>query len=284
MYDAFIGAAIGFGAYGLTYLSEQQVVWPDSQRYLELADGNAVPSPFGRRWLLPLTLRRRIQDWAIFQLLCATALGFLSATYVNDWRAAWFLMLLPGITWVHAKCPMLVDLPAMTFALAASVLWAKGYVALAMIAVGIAGAMKETAPVFGALYAGTPWLLVGLVCVNWRAKSSPTDDPWSGKSVLTLLRNVRQLRPFNWREREQLMSFGTLGVLFFLGAGWNTLTALALFSSGVALLQCMIAYDRVRLLHWSAISLLPVILHAPDPWLTLGMALHMIDNHPQEFI
>src|SRR6185437_119407 len=82
-----------------------------------------------------------------------------------------------GLSWFNLRHPVLVDLPAFALALGAAVAWQHGLWWAAIPLVLTAGCVKETSPVFAAVWAWHPVMLVGLIPPAIRHLQRPGADP-----------------------------------------------------------------------------------------------------------
>ena len=159
----------------------------DGRRYTSRA---AQPYPFHRRWCgWP---KRALQVASLGSLV---ALGAL----MGDWKRAVLLGTLPGF-WFIATHPTTVDAPSMLLALLAAMLLPSHPYAAVLLSC-LSGFIHERGPVFAALYAWHPLLLVGLVAVGWWRKAAAADgDQLVGRGLLYSLRAHKPYVDFlDWR-------------------------------------------------------------------------------------
>lgn len=262
----------------VVYAQPQQVS-PDGERYVAMAVGVTQPSPFHRRWILPAILGKDKHAWraATGLALCVTApamAGYVGGPWWKQLAAAALFCGLPGVFRLNVFFPILVDAPALLFALGSALAWRTGQPVWAVAFVLMAGAMKESSPIFAAIYAWTPWLLVGLVAARWWGASKPDGDKHSGVGMVELVR-----RTWGWHDPLQAATFlvpwGALAVLFPLGCRLDVLTAQALLALAVGYGQLLIATDRSRLFQWAAPCVIAVALRGDwSPWLTVACVVH----------
>lgn len=247
---------------------------PDGVRYLALAGGERVPRPFHFRWLVPVVCRDAAWRWqavtVVSVVLTAVAAGLLAPSWEAGLAAGLMLVALPGIRY-SLSAPVLVDAPALCLAAWAGV---AGDWWLAVVLACVAGACKETGPVFAAAFAWSPWPLVGLVVVAARALMRPgPDDPIRRVRTVTPQSELAWIarHPFragwkyhDWRSPLMVLPWG--GALAALGhLDWQVVVVLVL-----AYAQLLVATDTVRLYQWAA----PVVCVAaatavPVAWLPL---------------
>lgn len=200
---------------------------PDAWHYLAL---ERAPAPFSRRWLLPAVLGDSLEAWRLVtwgsvvvaalelgrRYGLAAAVAFLALPMVRTWYRIGVTPDAAGFLWALAAC----DGP-----------WY--YRAGAAL---LAGATRETAPVFAALWSWSPIPLVGLLAVPW----------WRGGAGAT-----------RWHRPAWSI------------APWGFLPAVATFDLRTAVtvlvgyLQCLIASDGARLYQWAAPVFLPGLAQAP---------------------
>lgn len=226
---------------------------PDGLWYLRMAAGHHVPRPYSRRWLLPRLLGPHPERWraltlASFAILPIVAAEYFSARGLAGWSlffATALLCALPGLR-LPLRLPVLLDAPS--FALALLVAWSASawpWWLMAPLSL-VLGATRETAPVFAALWAWSPWPLLGLAAAGWWRPSAPPDEarePW-------LVHPVQEA----WKMRLALGLDGGLYLRPWGGAlagliapSWQTLATVV-----VAHGQLFVAVDTVRLAVWAA--------------------------------
>lgn len=224
---------------------------PDGIRYLAIADGQRVPRPFHYRWLIPALAGRNGRAWQALQIAALLGMVALSVAYNDDWKAgvaAGLAMFgLAGIT-LNLRLPVLVDLPAMSLALAAAVIADTNLPAAIALAVA-AGACKETSPVFAAAYAWNPWLLAGLLAPALRHLWKTGPDMCEGLAAEALTHPLKvawQVRKGRWTDPKLwLLPWGGLTAGLYQPT-WQVAVTLALAYS-----QCVLATDTVRLYQWA---------------------------------
>lgn len=153
----------------------QQKVTPDGMRYYAVARGSAVSIPFHRRWLWPRVLGTNPTHWRWCSAAFTIALPALLAWWMMDlgfapWRAlagACLLMGLPGVFHVMATYPALVDSQCMATALLCAIAAHHAnnpdLASLCIFVALLGGCMRESVPVFAAMFALSPLPLIGLV-------------------------------------------------------------------------------------------------------------------------
>lgn len=235
---------------------------PDGRRYL-VAATRPVAKPFHLRWLLPKVLGENQARWAWTSRLAVVALAPLAWWYTGSpWMAA--CALLPGVmfNWWH---PVLVDAPAMVCALLAACLW-PDYPTAAIVVCVIGACIRETVPVWVAVYAWSAWPLVALVAVVLRWSQRAGDDPAGfGHQLAHPLRSAWQAHRNVWLDPYlMVLPWGAL-LLGVLAPSPQLAVALA---AGYG--QLVIATDSVRLYQWAwPVLALATVAAVPPVWLPL---------------
>jgi hypothetical protein len=158
-----------------------------------------------------------------------------------------------------------VDGPSMALAVASASLM-PSHPVIAVACSLLSGAIHERGPVFAALYAWSPWPLIGLLAVQWWAtRASPdhrspelADRLVGHKSMLaTMLAHKPHVDLLN----EGGLVFALRGIPILAawqGVSWHAWTALA-----VAFASRLVGTDTARCLMWAAPALL---LEIDPPW------------------
>jgi hypothetical protein len=245
---------------------------PDGVRYFTAVD-RRVARPFHFRWLLPLVLRRNEMAWLWCSRGSIVAIGLLTAWYA---RSPWMVCVafLPGVAfaWRH---PVLVDAPGMMLALLAAVLWPVCWPA-AIVVVLLAGCVRETSPVWAAVYAWNPVMLIGLVPVVIRVFQRAGSDVLDAENAWILRHPFRASRKYHaglWLDPMVMVApWGALIV------GLRSLDV----QLGVALLlgygQLGLATDSVRLYQWAAPVLAVATVQSVPGWALPFVALGVVFN------
>jgi len=241
-------------------------ITPDGARYLAARP----PAPFHLRVLIPWLCQDIAARWlaAAWCGLAAMALGImlLAPTWQAGVAAALLAAALPMVRF-NIEHPVLVDLPALGLATLAAGLWHVGWWPAALLVVLLAGAAKETAPVFAALFAWTPVLLLGLVVpliVRWRRE--PGDDVLDEHNAWVLAHPIQAAREYHdgWLRNldPRLVAPWGAAVVALAAPTWQLAAVLA-----VAYAQLLIATDTVRLYQWAApVVALAAVAAVPWQW------------------
>ena len=239
---------------------------PDEGRYFHMSAGLGAPLPFHLRWLLPFLAGKELRAWRIAGI-GGWALFVLSVGTMGGWPAALLVAVLPGPA-VIFQFPRLVD----GYALGIAAVTAAQDVWWLQILLGVyAGSVSERAPLFAALWAWSPWPLVGLIApalryAFWRPGAEVPS--LAGTYAANVL-----IKP--WRIGLQ-RDWHDLGLI----APWGGLcTAIAWLDAQmavtllVAYAQLLVATDRSRLYQWAAPVLAISIAQHVDWRLCLLIAL-----------
>lgn len=260
---------------------------PDGQRYVLAAEGDKVSRPFFYRWLLPKILGPFPKCWIWTADACALLLPAVAFWYARtsglDNRAALFVgALTVGLTGVikfNRKFPVLVDLPAMTVALASAALWQTGWYAPSLLLVLAAACIKETSPVFAAAWAWNPILLVGLVAPGIRHFMRRADtaidagNEWHLREVVASAFKYRA----GWPALVYVLPWGACLV------GLAHMSPQLAVTLALAYGQLVVATDCVRLTQWGFPVLAVAAAGAVSPaWYLPLLAIHLVNPFATE--
>jgi len=257
------------------------MIGPDAARYLAAGEGVPVSRPFHLRWLLPwLCGARTGLWWAVWLASWPVMVGAMVAWRIelgDGWRvavaAAVVLAGLPGILGPSCVVPVGVDLPATAVTLVGVWLMAMGQpgqVAAGVLVVAFAAMVKESAPVFAALWAWSLWPLVALVVVAvrwWRVKPGP--DPLGPRFQAIADHPVREAltaHRYVWRDGRAMVAPWGVCVVALVAPSAQVLVALA-----VAYGLLLVATDTVRIVQHAAgpVMAAAACAQVPVEWLPL---------------
>ena len=262
-------------------------VGPDGARYLAVAQDQPVPRPFHLRWVLPHFCGTNPRRWWIACIAgwLTTAVGMFAWRIQSDpWQfaaaATVVLLALPGILGPSVVIPVGVDLPSTGITLLAVALSATGQphmVAAGVVLICWAAGVKESAPVWAALWAWSPWLLIGLIPVAIRALTvKPGPDPL-GEQFQRIadhpIRTALEHRRGRWRDAWLMAAPWGIGLLALVDPSPQLLAVLV-----VAHLQLLVATDTVRLVHHAAgpVVAAAAVAHVPVEWLLFAVVAHVV--------
>lgn len=267
MFLPLIGFGIALVASIVLLMDEHASLAPDSAYYIEASQGKRVPIPFAYRWLIPLWASYRdekFSQWKILTLVSICCQGILLPVYANDWRAVVLVGMLPAVWRFQLRHPVLVDAPAMAVALLGATIWVRSphdawHVAGVILFALIAGGIRETAPVWMAIYAWSPLPLIGLIAVipgalRARKVDPQADNLWIQHPFETALK----FRKGHWLAWQMVcIPWGVLLPIAVLHADVKVWVALA-----VAHLPWIATSDWNRISAWAA----PVLAVAALTW------------------
>lgn len=258
------------------------IVGPDARRYLLASMGTPVPRPFHLRWLLPCMCGQNLRRWwivwgASWPLLAAATFAW---QHTAGWQiataSAALLLGLPGILGPKVVIPIGVDLPASALTLTGVALWQwSSPAAIAVIAV--AACVKETSPIFAAVWLWSVWPLVALLPVVIAAtviRSGPDPlGPTFQRIADHPIRTALEAHRGRWRDAWLMLAPWGACVVALYAPTWQVVVVLV-----VAHAQLLVATDTVRLVHHAAG---PVVAAAaahtiPVPFLLLAVAVHLV--------
>lgn len=268
-------------------------VTPDGVRYITSAN-QRVARPFHYRWLMPKLCGNYARRW---QNATYASLGACQAAiyiYVGGgWRglAAALLMLgLAGVVKFNLAHPVLVDAPGMACALLAADAFKYHYWPLGIALAIVGGCVRETSPVFAALYAWNPLALIGLVPVAARHVQREGPDVLDTPNRWILDHPILASRQFHLGQRhnDALEAHRPPAALYVLPWG-VCLVALAhpslQLAATVAIAYAMVAVatDTVRLYQWSwPVVLLATVYAVPVRWLPVLVVLQLVNPFASE--
>lgn len=271
---------------------------PDAARYWLAGAGCDVAKPFHLRWLIPSVCKNSIRRWwfvwAMSWPVLAGAMTWLA--WDLGWERAVFAAALtvglPGVWGPKVVRPVGVDLPAMALGALAAALLVHGHIWPAIAVVMVAAQVKESSPVWAALWAWHPILLVGLVFVAFNAVViRPGMDEVTAKPNLREIhdhplrtgltyRNVLSSPNWPWWRNWWVLAapWGVCLAALYRPT-WQTVTVLA-----VAHLQLLVATDTARLLHTAAGPAVAIAAATvvPVPWLLVAAVVHVLWMRPTE--
>lgn len=250
------GALIGVAAWILWTIQYEKQMFPDSYQYAAMARGERVVTPFWGRWLAPVILRERGYLWEAMTFVCVVAMHAGLAYAYGIW-AAWLLLPSHLIAW-NVRSPIGADLiPLAIMCWSATV---KDPYALMLLGL-VAGAGKQSAPIFMAILTWSPFPLVGLmsqlVGLFWYRKMDPEveKNPW----LLSPLQTTFNAKRGHWlNPRVMIWPWGAVLPLAIVTSDVRLWAALA-----VAYAQVLVASDNARLYLWALPIAIGYAVNAP---------------------
>lgn len=257
---------------------------PDGARYFAASE-KRVPRPFHYRWLLPKLLGKNARKW---KWVTHGALWLcLPLTYLyvgGGWRgvaAAAMVTGLSGVWHFNRKYPVLVDATGMMLALSSAVAIHYGLWPLGFVVALLGGCVRETSPIFAALYAWNPLPLVGLVAPAVRHLQREGPDVLDAENAWILRNQFKAARKYHdpavIPPPRYLLPWGASVVAL---ANFSPQLAVALAASYG---QMLVATDTVRLFMWSWPVVLAAAVNAvPLAWLPVIVALTLANPFATE--
>lgn len=261
---------------------------PDAVRYLHAGNGTAVSRPFHLRWLLPAFCGTNVKTWMVVWACSwpVAAVGMVwwqHNTGAGFWQAAAaaaLLLALPGILGPQVSIPVQVDLPATALTLFGCALYTLGHPAqhlAGLLAITAAACIRETAPVWAALWLATPIPLLALAApVVAQLVRRPGPDPLGDRFQQIADHPIRSsLEHHAGRWRDGWLLVAPWGVCLI---GFVDPTPMLVVTVAAAYLQLLVATDSVRLYQHAAGPVLAgaAAANIPARFLLLAVVVHLV--------
>jgi hypothetical protein len=221
---------------------------PDGRRY---TSKRQQPAPFNRRFTY----------WPSRLLIALSWLGYLYVAWdLGTWQKVVLFATLPGVVFC-VTAPTCPDLLGVALALGAARLFpSHPYVAIGVSLIG--GVVHERVPVFAALYAWNPWLLLGLLGVRWWARKGATGDnhPDADRLVNLDLKTCVK-RHKRYQDFLEYKQWWIPTRLLPLLAAWQNVPSRAWGAFALAHASRVMGTDAGRFILWGAV---PLIQAMPD--------------------
>lgn len=259
---------------------------PDSSRYILAGQGKRVARPFNLRWLLPRLCADVAWRWwavwfASWPVAAAGMIWWGHELGLEVWQgaaAAVFVLSLAGVWAPHVCRPVSVDLPAMAVSIVAVAALDAGWWPLAVVLVLVAGSIKETSPVFAALWGWHPVMLIGLLAPVIAAIFNRSElDRITATGANGVLKHVHdhpvrsawEHHQGKWRDPRMVTQWGP-GLAALYRPSWQVAAVIA-----AAYAQLIVATDMYRIIHTAAGPLLAIVAvqNIPIPWLGVAAAI-----------
>lgn len=256
---------------------------PDAARYWHAAAGHRVSRPFHLRWLLPWAcghdLRRWWFVWAAGWVLMAA--GMVLWQVDHGWQiacaSAVLLVGLPGILGPGTSIPVGVDIPATGLTVAAVGMISNGWIVPGVLCLAVAVCVRETSPVWAALWLWTPWplLLLAFPAITHLVRR-PGVDPLGEKFQQIADHPVRSSLAFHqgrWRDGWLMVAPWGACLAALHQPSLQLVVLLA-----VAYAQLLVATDSVRLYQNAAGPVMAAAAATviPAGWLWIAVAVHVV--------
>lgn len=255
---------------------------PDARRYWHAGAGHRVARPFNLRWLLPSLCGQRLglwwTAWALGWVHLACGVALLSK--LDRWHtiaAAALVVALPGVLGPAVVRPVGVDLPAMGWAAFGAGMITHGHVAIGVAMIVVSAAMKETMPVWAALWCWSLWPLVALLApaVAFLVVRSELDPITALPALKAVhdhpIRTAIEAHKGRWRDAWLMVAPWGVCLLALHDPSWPLAACLVL-----AYAQLLVATDSVRLFQTAAGPSVALAAAAviPTAWLLPAVVAH----------
>lgn len=269
-------------------------VTPDGHRYLAAARGERVARPFHYRWLVPKLLGATDgRRWHYANRVCLGALLPLTWWYVGGWRGVAAALAVPGLAGVwsfNRRFPVLVDAEGMAIALASADCFRHSLWPLGLVLTLFGGCVRETSPVWAALYAWNPLALVGLAPVAMRHLQREGPDVLDDANAWVLKHPLRASAQFHLGKQSNpdlpcqrlprmayVLPWG-VALLALANPSWQLAAALVAAYATVA-----VATDTVRLYQWAfPVMLASAVALVPERALALFVVAALVNPFASE--
>lgn len=259
-------------------------VTPDGQRYV-MASTQRVARPFHYRWLVPKLCKNDALRWRYMTAASLAACDVLIYCYAGGGlrgvAASLMALGFAGVFKFNWKHPVLVDAPGMACALGSAVAFQHGVGTLGIALALLGGCVRETSPVFAALYAWNPLALIGVLPVAVRHLQREGPDVLDPGNRWVLDHPFRASQQFHLGKRwRNDLPVQTLPCAAYVLPWGGALVAVAHPSAqfvctvAVAYALVAVATDTMRLYQWSWPVVVLCAVHAvPLSWLPLLVIL-----------
>lgn len=249
---------------------------PDAQRYLVAHDQGAI-RPFHYRWLTPWFCRSDRRRYTVVSYASLAAMVPAMRWYTGKWSPGLFVFGLPGVWDTARYCPPLVDAPAMALAISSAAAIKRGQWGLGITLSLAAGATKESAPLFAALYAWNPLPLIGFLAPLIRHFQPAGDDVFGPDDFAHYVLD----HPFEtaWstrqgRSKDVRLWLTPWGALLL---GLTQPNRQTLMTVTAAYGQCAAATDNARLYSWAWPVLADNTVETTGNWWVLALLAHLLN-------
>lgn len=219
--------------------------------------------------------------WALSWPILAGSVFWWFSAIVDGWQvplaASAVVVGLPGVFGPHVVRPVGVDLPAMALTAASAALWVNGIEPAALVVALVAASVKETSPVWLALWVWSPWPLIALVAPVVAAITlRPEMDQVTAQPILRRVhdhpvRSSMEHHAGQWRSGWVMVAPWGVCVLSLVDPSPQVVAVVV-----VAYAQLIVATDTTRLLHTAAgpVVALAAVGHIPTEWLMFAVVAH----------
>jgi len=248
---------------------------PDGVRYLTMAGGKRVARPFHYRWLMPKLIGTEPIAWKAWTVGAGIAIMLGAWALTGHSEVGIFAAAVPGVAKISKKFPVLIDPFAMALALWSAAAFVHGFWPVGVVLSLVAGAAKESAPIFAAAYAWHPLGLVGLAAPAIRHCFKQGDDVLDDENKWVLAHPFKASVKYHkgvppW---VYVLPWGGLLAGFVGPYSWQLIVTVAL-AYGMVLM----ATDTVRLYQWAwpVVAWQAYVVFGPD-WMLLLFVLTAVN-------
>lgn len=297
MVTFFLLILLSSGLYALTWWSTGWGVSPDGVQYLRMATKQEVPMPYARRWFVPwlmgLGAWDRLPSWPLrrrwlwlgagFTVFSAVLTAYYAAHTLERRVLAVLLFAgLPGIWRLNVRLPILVDPAAYCAAIGSALLIRSEHPVLGFLLALIGCSVKETVPLFAAVFAWSPvqlFALAGSAMTHYAILEFGRVNHNPAEAYLRYpMSEARKVHDF-FDLGPKLFPWGAVAVLAALAASANTLTMIAAVGVAFAYAQLAVAMDNARLYQWAAPTLIAVGLSNPPWWVWIAAVVGLFNPY-----
>jgi hypothetical protein len=250
---------------------------PDGERYLAIGRGKPVPRPYSYRWLLPALFRTDTRLWVGFSYLALCVAAFEVALWAGGtWGGLFAAVLFTGATGLFrtsVMLPVITEPVSFALSLGAALMFRGGHTAGGVILSMLAGACRESAPVFIACWTLNPWALVGLVTPKWLGRYAEPDAEY----LSSPFQDARKIKRETGLDFQFLLRpWGVVCGLFplLLPAAAPRLVFAALLSLTLSYAQLLRARDYSRLYQWAWPAVIPICANVSPEYAPALILLH----------
>jgi hypothetical protein len=271
--------------YAVTRIDTGVELSPDGRFY---SSGAPKPRPYSLRWLWPALCGKSVLAWMVLSAVSLIAWGpalawYLSLTGAAPWQQLFGVALLcglPGLFRLNTRFPILIDPPAFLLALVSAAFALSGHPAYSVAAALAAGASKESAPIFAAAFALSPWPLIGLVACGWWRATGPIPT-WAAEWLRHPVAYARKAQAGAWLDWKVVaLPWGAVLPLALCAPLDRRLMLAAAAGAALGYAQMFTAVDRARLFSWAAPAAIALaVTEVPEGWAVPIAAAHALNPY-----
>jgi hypothetical protein len=263
----------------------QPVLGPDARRYLLMADGTPVVMPFQLRWLLPATCGADLVLWwcvwlVSFPVAAAGMVWWAVAAGHGIAAGAAAGVLLVGLSGFLGVKPVETALPSMALGVLSAASFEQGWWLLGIVFAVLAATIRESAPVWIALWVWNPIALVALAApiLRWVLHRPHLDEVTANSGTLLNVHDAPVWQALvhqdgRWRDAYLVVVPWGVTIAALYRPSWQLGALLVLTYA-----QLLVTTDYTRLLHSAAgpAMALGAAVVIPAEWLLLAVVVHVV--------